>query len=260
SEDENDVPETPEEAEFLEDMNNPIGLALSTHGGYKSGFRRWREFCNNHKETYSGVDGKDLFLVNSEDKLIAFLKECYFNKTSKKHVRIGTDLKSLVAGDFDADGRPLPVVPETLVKLLEAAEFDKSGCKVIDVPLGKGSIKLAKKVLLRLHGFQLKRGQVSGLSPTEGSKYQEAVHKHKDSQVQQNLQSSHIRSADCAIRDSYNLTTFNDMVSYLWEKKTQEIRDPDLNYRELFCMTSRHNMLLRDEDLRNLNLSDCFAS
>ncbi|KAF9272210.1 hypothetical protein BGZ88_005082, partial [Linnemannia elongata] len=50
------------------------------------------------------------------------------------------------------------------------------------------------------------------------------------------------------------------MVSYLWEKNTQEIRDRDLNYRELFCMTSRHNMLLRDEDLRNLNLSDCFAS
>ncbi|OAQ27479.1 hypothetical protein K457DRAFT_78028 [Linnemannia elongata AG-77] len=144
--------------------------------------------------------------------------------------------------------------------VLEAAEFDKSGCKVIDVPLGKGSIKLAKKVLIRLHGFQLKRGQVSGLSPTEGSKYQEAVQRYKESQAQQNLQSSHIRSADCAIRDSYNLKTFNDMVSYLWEKKTQEIRDPDLNYRELFCMTSWHNMLLRDEDLRNLNLSDCFAS
>ncbi|KAF9079546.1 hypothetical protein BGX23_003775, partial [Mortierella sp. AD031] len=50
------------------------------------------------------------------------------------------------------------------------------------------------------------------------------------------------------------------MVTYLWEKKYQEIRSPDINYRDLFCMMSRYNMLLRDEDLRNLNLSDCFAS
>ncbi|KAF9272211.1 hypothetical protein BGZ88_005083 [Linnemannia elongata] len=120
SENENDVPETPEVAEFLEDMNNPIGLALSTHGGYKSGFRRWREFCNNHKETYSGVDGRDLFLVNSEDKVVAFLVECYFSKTFKKHVRSGADLKTLVASDFDADGRSLPVDSNTLTKCKQA--------------------------------------------------------------------------------------------------------------------------------------------
>ncbi|KAK3830324.1 MAG: hypothetical protein J3R72DRAFT_528027 [Linnemannia gamsii] len=89
-----------------------------------------------------------------------------------------------------------------------------------------------------------------------GSKYQDTLQRYRDGQVQQNLQSSRIRSADCAIRDSYSLTKFNDMVSSLWEKKSQEIRDPDLNYRELFCMASRHNMLLLDEDLRNLNLHE----
>lgn len=119
---------------------------------------------------------------------------------------------------------------------------------------------MAKKVLLRLHGFQFKRGQVSGTPPTEGPRYQEAVYRYRESQIQQNLQLSLIRFADCAIRDLYNLKTFNEMVGYLWEKKNQRVRDPDLNCRELFCLTSRHNMLLRDEDLRNLKMSDCFAS
>ncbi|KAF9901452.1 hypothetical protein EC991_006101 [Linnemannia zychae] len=151
-------------------------------------------------------------------------------------------------------------LPSALVNMLEKAEVDRNGCKVISVPLGKGSLQLVEKALSRLHGFQFKRNQVSSTSPTEGSKYQDTVQRYRDGQIQQNLQSSRIRSADCAIRDSYNLTKFNDMVGYLWEKKSQAVRDPDLNYRKLFFMTSRHNMLLRDEDLRNLNLSDCFAS
>lgn len=60
--------------------------------------------------------------MNSEDKLIAFLVECYFSKTSKKHVRIGADLKTVVASDFDADGRPLPVDSDTLVKCKQRFE------------------------------------------------------------------------------------------------------------------------------------------
>lgn len=99
--------------------------------------------------------------------------------------------------------------------VMEEAEVDKNGCKVISVPLGTGSLQLVKKALLRLHNFQFKRNQLSCPSPTEGSKYRDIVQRYRDGQVQQNLQSSHIRSADCAIRDSYNLTKFNDMVSYL---------------------------------------------
>jgi hypothetical protein len=137
---------------------------------------------------------------------------------------------------------------------------DRNGCKVISVPLGKGSLQLAKKALRRLYDLQFKRNQLSCSPPTEGSKYRDIVQRYRDGQVQQNFQSTHIQSTDCAIRDSHNSSKFNDMVSYLWEKKFQEVRGPDLHYRELFCMTSRHNMLLRDEDLRNLNLSDCFAS
>ncbi|KAG0380431.1 hypothetical protein BGX24_008347 [Mortierella sp. AD032] len=218
------------------------------------------EFCKNNKATYSGVDGKDLFLVDSEDKLIAFMKEYYFDKTSKKHVKRGADFKALVPVKFGPDGQPLPLGLSALVNMLEETEVDKNGCKVISIPLGKGSLQLAKKVLGRLHSFQFKHNQLSCSSPTEGSKYQDTLQRYRDAQVQQNLQSSRIRSADCAIRDSYSLTKFNDMVSSLWEKKSQEFRDPDLNYREQFCMTSRHNMLLLDEDLRNLHLSDCFAS
>lgn len=54
--------------------------------------------------------------MNSEDKLIAFLKEFYFNKTSKKHVKIGADTKMLDVADFDGDGLPLPVDPNLLVQ------------------------------------------------------------------------------------------------------------------------------------------------
>ncbi|KAF9117897.1 hypothetical protein BGW39_001680 [Mortierella sp. 14UC] len=197
---EDDTPKSQEEAEFLEDMDNPIGLALITHSGYKSGFRRWRKFCNNNKETYSGVDGQDLFLVNSEEISIAFLMERYFNKTSKKHVKLGADYKTPVNIDYDADGGPLPVEPDTLFKLLDAAEFDKNDCKVVEVPLGKGSFSKGA----RTGGWYTTKKPSKGITRPKSGK---------------NLQSSHIRSAYCAIRDSYTLTTFNDIVSYFWEKK-----------------------------------------
>lgn len=119
--------------------------------------------------------GKELFLVDSEDKVIAFLKEYYFGKTSKKHVKSGADFKALVPVKFDSDGQHLPADPGALFNskwrklcmlkrwtglktltnrpplllnicatlsflVLDEAEVDKNGCNVILVPLGKGSL------------------------------------------------------------------------------------------------------------------------
>lgn len=53
--------------------------------------------------------------MDSEDKVIAFLKEFYFGKTSKKHVKRGADFKALVPVKFGPDGQCLPVDPGALV-------------------------------------------------------------------------------------------------------------------------------------------------
>ncbi|KAF9080746.1 hypothetical protein BGX29_005070, partial [Mortierella sp. GBA35] len=142
-------------------MNNCSGLSENTLRGYQVVFRRWKTFCEEHAEEYSGVDGKELYLVNSEDKLIAFMEDQYFTRDSKKHVQVGADFKSQVPVPRDKNGDAMEVNPSSLADLIDDAPEQKDGRKVIMVPLGSGSIQTPKKVLARLHGLQLSRKELT---------------------------------------------------------------------------------------------------
>ncbi|KAF9079545.1 hypothetical protein BGX29_003781 [Mortierella sp. GBA35] len=91
-----DVPERPEEAQMIHDMNNRQGLAASRLKSYNTVYGRWKNFCKDHKAEYAGVDGKGVYLVDLEDKLIAFMKEYYFDAHSSKHIKVGADVKTMV--------------------------------------------------------------------------------------------------------------------------------------------------------------------
>ena len=80
-------------------------------------------------------------------------------------------------------------------------------------------------------------------------------------------QKGEIRTTSCALRDPYTAGQLSKMLSFCWRmlpviqvkgvrKYNSSNRFPYI--RENFCLKARHHMILRDEDLRHLNLSDCF--
>ena len=80
-------------------------------------------------------------------------------------------------------------------------------------------------------------------------------------------QSDH-RATACSIRDPYIPSEFIRMLSFLWRELPPIQRKGKRSYnrttryqhmRERLCLLARHHMLLRDEDIRNANLSDTFS-
>ncbi|OAD81261.1 hypothetical protein PHYBLDRAFT_138811 [Phycomyces blakesleeanus NRRL 1555(-)] len=114
----------------------------------------------------------------------------------------------------------------TLLQIAENAPSNKNGSKkVIEVPLGIESVNQYKKVLMFLHKFQ--------------SKHQE---KYEHDLVYNQVQTNVDRAAHCVIRDSY--------------------KNPDSKsgLRKMFSISFHHHMLLRVQNLRNLNFADCFCT
>ena len=119
---------------------------------------------------------------------------------------------------------------------------------------------MARKALIRIHSLQLQRKEVGLPGPSGMKIFNSAVNKYNNSLFVQGMQSGQRRTADCVLRDSYSISDFHDILMDLWTKEKQRPQEFDLNYRDMFSIAVRHNMLLRDEDLRHINFSDCFST
>lgn len=119
---------------------------------------------------------------------------------------------------------------------------------------------MARKALIRIHHLQTLRQEVKPPGPSDMPRFNFLVTDHVSKMYATGMQTGNRRSADCLYRDSYSIPMYFDMMQSLWKRPRQRPREYDLIYRDAFCISARHNMLLRDEDLRHLNFSDCFST
>ncbi|ORZ27813.1 hypothetical protein BCR41DRAFT_367380 [Lobosporangium transversale] len=249
------------EERFVDDMNDCSGIKPKTLASYQPTYRLWKAFCEKYRERYADKDGRALYLVDSQDKVVCFFREVILKKTILKRTKPGADFRTHLAAEEDSSA----IHGASLVEIIEAAPVDKTGKKTVSVSLGTETIKMAKKALIRIHSLQAERNDVSwDLSPSQMKLLQTILIQHIESLHTHVVRSGGRREAGCTLRDSYTPVQFHSILMGLWTKErhspNMRAREYDTNYRDMFCLTARHNMLLRDEDLRNLNFADCFST
>lgn len=90
--------------------------------------------------------------------------------------------------------------------------------------------------------------------PNECEKVLSTLRAFENKLVNDKLQTSVERGAHCIYRDSYTPDQLVEMMQSLW-------RSDRLNsIRDRFAISIRHHMLLRAQDLENLNFADCFST
>jgi len=142
--------------------------------------------------------------------------------------------------------------------VLDSLQADKKGRKKVLCPLGFESVDQARKALVYLQLLQSQRLIAKNLS----------IHIRKSPVIQllfnarrQELVYGELRAGkdmveSCLIRNSYTIQDHIRMLGDTWRAfgETPLL----LALREHFALSVRHSMLLRDEDLRRLDQSDCF--
>ena len=136
----------------------------------------------------------------------------------------------------------------------KAPSNKKGGKKIMKVPLGIEAVNQYKKALMFLHEFQSSCREVDYPSPKKTKEVIDSIKKYEHDLVYDQVQTNVDRAAHCVIRDSYKSGELIRILKNLW------ISSSDTGLREMFSISSRHHMLLRDQDLRNLNFADCFCT
>ncbi|CEP14392.1 hypothetical protein [Parasitella parasitica] len=164
-----------------------------------------------------------------------------------KHVTIGADVRTQVSLQSInlADG---PGLSSTLT---ENAPMNKSGkAKKLQVHIGIEAVNQYKKAWMALHEIQVITRGVTWPSPKVTKEVKNIIKQY--GMVYYQVQTNADRAAHCMIRDSYKIGQLVKMLLDLWCSTDK------LHLRERFSIAARHHMLLRDQDLRNLNFSDFF--
>ena len=139
--------------------------------------------------------------------------------------------------------------------MTEDAPINKSGrAKKLQVPIGIESVKQYKKALMALHEFQVTTRGIAWPSPKVCKEVKNVIKQYETNLVYEQVQTNADRAAHCIIRDSYKIGQFIKILLDLWCSTGKH------HLRERFSISARHHMLLRDQDLRNLNFSDCFST
>lgn len=139
----------------------------------------------------------------------------------------------------------------------DTAEVDPlTGKKIIKSAVSKGVLEQAKKALTLLFVTQTLHGMVGCISPRDMTRVS-AFMKDYDQRIryQTMFNSGADRLAGCVLRDAYRTEEFIPMCEDIWRNRDMI----STSLRDLFSITARHNMLLRDEDLRHLELQNCFT-
>ncbi|OAD71040.1 hypothetical protein PHYBLDRAFT_171102 [Phycomyces blakesleeanus NRRL 1555(-)] len=132
---------------------------------------------------------------------------------------------------------------------------NKNGSKkIIEVPLGIEAVSQYKKFLIFLHEFRSERREGGWPSPKKTKEVIELIKKYKYNLVYDQVQTNVDRAAHCVIQDSYKSDKLIRILKILWTS------DSKSGLHEMFSISSCHHMLLKDQDLRNLNFADCFCT
>ena len=142
--------------------------------------------------------------------------------------------------------------------VLAATPEDKSGRKLLTVPCGLEVMAMALKALVYLCSRQSQRlvKPNTTRSIRNSRLIANAVSIYQRNLVVGILKTGKDMIQSCIIRNSY---TIEEHIRMLLDTWMQHGSTPTLlALREHQALALRHMMLLRDEDLRRLNLSDCF--
>lgn len=136
------------------------------------------------------------------------------------------------------------------------APIDKKGkSKLLDVPIGRETTLQYKKALTYLHKFQCdRRPMVYTVPPNKCTQINSVLRKYESKLITDDLQTDVERAAHCVYRDSYTPGKLIEILQYLWHS------NHNTSIRDRFAICVRHHMLLRAQDLENLNFSDCFST
>lgn len=140
------------------------------------------------------------------------------------------------------------------VIVTEAAPSTRGGKrKIIEVPLSIESVNQYKKAIMFLYELQSEYRVVPWSAP-KTKELVDLIKEYERNLVYDQVQTRGNRAAHCVIRDSYKPGELIKILKTLW------ISNGETSLREMFSISSRHHMLLRDQDLRNLNFADCFCN
>ncbi|KAI9327253.1 hypothetical protein BD770DRAFT_449903 [Pilaira anomala] len=222
----------------------------STVMAYRMPFEHWKNFCDNNRHRYP-VDPLYPYTVGPIEFVVAFFKEFVFKRTYMKNVSVVTDVRTQIGlrTEQNADSQL------NLLQMAEDAPSNRKGNKkIIEVPVGIEVVKQYKKVLMFLHEYQSSCREVGYTSPKDIKELTELIKKYQHDLIYDEVQTNADRSSHCVIRDSYKSGELIRILKNLW------IASKKSSIREMFAISSRHHMLLRDQDLRNLNFSNCFCT
>jgi hypothetical protein len=128
------------------------------------------------------------------------------------------------------------------------------------IPIGRQTVDAALKALVHEWKSQRDDGRNYTDSPRQSKNIENKVKAYGRRLVMEKISPSLDRGAFCPLRDGYTIQEFLALMSKLWKGDYPNAWHSRLTYiRDRAAINLRHQMLLRDEDLRHLDLADCFS-
>ncbi|EPB85602.1 hypothetical protein HMPREF1544_07595 [Mucor circinelloides 1006PhL] len=173
------------------------------------------------------VDPQFSLTVGPTELVLAFFKESVLKRTYRKSISMETDVRTQIAlGNDENEKSGL-----TLLEIAENAPSNKNGSKKItDVPLGVEAVNQYKKALIVVYDYQFEHRAIPWASPKKNKELLDLIKRYEHDLV------------------------YDQNAENLWASNSET------GLQEMFSISYRHHMLLRDQDLRHLNFADCFCT
>ncbi|KAG0061629.1 hypothetical protein BGZ89_011299 [Linnemannia elongata] len=258
-----------QEPEFVRQVDESShGHAGNTQAAYKSTYRPYMEFCD---KVYA-EEGLKRYEVNAV-KTARFLKEKLFPQSTHKNIptHIIKDTKVFMHRSV-IQNHGIPITGEGIqgtfdfalyLKEIEkkrpkkAAEQNKEGPlkpTQVMVPYGVSRISQAYSAIIHLWTLQTSRLRQRSEEPAirpSGILKAENFEKDADGNI---IKVGREVTTDSYATNYYSIQEHIKCLLYTWQ---QPVTARSSGMREHFNLAVRHAMLLRDEDLRRLNIANC---
>jgi hypothetical protein len=148
-----------------------------------------------------------------------------------------------------------------LLLLVRKEGVDEDGGMRLDLPIGMATVRGVVKALNSRWLTQRAEGWNLNEKPGKSLIVKTIVDQYERRLVSEKVTSSLDRAANCPLRDAYSPEKFVEMMARLWRPirnvNYKILRDTNISTR--MSLALRHQMCLRDQDVRDLDLADCFS-
>lgn len=136
---------------------------------------------------------------------------------------------------------------------------NRRGTYGISVPIGKETVEAILKALVHECNQQKAAGENHFDKSCNAPQVVNAISAYFRKLVVDKVSPTLDRGAYCALRDGYDIEAFYRLMVTLWKGDYPKWNKRKTYLRDRVAINLRHQMVLRDEDLRKLDLSDCFT-